>query len=54
MRFWVTTACFLAQARCSELLAGRDKARRQLDACKAAWAMERTSLKTAAASLQAC
>lgn len=40
------------QARAAELLEGRDRARRQAEADRHAWAAERTALKSAAAGLQ--
>jgi hypothetical protein len=40
------------QARAAELLASRDRARRQAEAQRHTWAAERTALKSAAAGLQ--
>lgn len=40
------------QARAAELLEARDRARRQAEAQRHAWAAERTALKSAAATLQ--
>ncbi len=44
--------CSRVQARCTELLAARDRARRQLDSDRLAWADEQSVLKSRAASLQ--
>ena len=40
------------QARAAELLEGRDRARRQAEADRHAWAAERTALKSAVVGLQ--
>ena len=42
----------MRQARAAELLEGRDRARRQAEADRHAWAAERTALKSAIAGLQ--